>query len=251
MLTPSPLWWLYVSDLVCVRASLHDPPFRAWAYAGVVSNSVRCALPLPSIISADATALATANIAAATIATRKPATNDSATAPSTLAAVSPLTFSGTSAAPRSTFSASSCWRACGDRSRLAVCASRAAENVRKTKIPSSGIAKIPAERETALFTPEASPECLPSTELIAVVVSGAMTNDIPSPSTTTAGKNVVQYEPSVPGTAKRTKPVAATSGPMMSGNLAPYRVTKPPAPREIRNVMMTNGTNELPAAVAE
>jgi hypothetical protein len=59
-----------------------------------------------------------------------------------------------------------------------------------------------------LFTPEASPECLPSTEFIAVVVSGAVTNDIPSPNTTTAGKNVVQYKPSVPGMAKRTKPVA-------------------------------------------
>jgi hypothetical protein len=47
-----------------------------------------------------------------------------------------------------------------------------------------------------------------------------MTNDIPNPSTTIAGKNVVQYEPSVPGMAKRIKPVAATSGPMMSGSLA-------------------------------
>src|SRR5215212_1947157 len=231
--------------------SLHDSPFRARAYAGAVSSSVRRALPLPSIISADAAALASAKIAAATIATRNPATNDSATAPSTLAAISPLTPSGTSAAPRSTFSASSCWRACAGRSRLAVCASRAAENVRKTKIPSSGIAKSPAARETALFTPEASPECLPSAELIAVVVSGAMTNDIPSPSTTTAGKNVVQYEPVVPGMAKRTKPVAAITGPMMSGSLAPYRVTKPPAHRDIRNVMMTNGRKAPPAAVAE
>ena len=78
-----------------------------------------------------------------------------------------------------------------------------------------------------MFTPEASPECLPSTEFNAVVVSGTITNDIPSPNTTTAGKNVVQYEPSVPGMAKRTKPVAAINGPMMSGSLAPYRVTKP------------------------
>jgi hypothetical protein len=58
-------------------------------------------------------------------------------------------------------------------------ASRAAENVRKTKIPSIGIASSAPERETALFTPEASPECLTSTEFNAVVVSGAMTNDIP------------------------------------------------------------------------
>ncbi len=50
----------------------------------------------------------------------------------------------------------------------------------------------PAVRETALFTPEASPECLPSTEFRAVVVSGAITRLIPKPCTTTAGKKVVQ-----------------------------------------------------------
>jgi hypothetical protein len=102
-----------------------------------------------------------------------------------------------------------------------------------------------------LFTPEASPECLTSTEFIAVVVSGAMTNDIPKPSTTIAGKNVVQYDPSVPGMTKRIKPVATITGPMTSGSLAPYRVTSPPAHRDIRNVMITNGKNELPAAVTE
>ena len=44
---------------------------------------------------------------------------------------------------------------------------------------------------------------------------------------------------------------SSLTGPMMSGSLAPYRVTSPPAHRDIRNVMITNGRNELPAAVAE
>jgi hypothetical protein len=43
-----------------------------------------------------------------------------------------------------------------------------------------------------LFTPEARPECLPETEFVAVVVSGAITSAIPKPSTTIAGKNVGQ-----------------------------------------------------------
>ena len=76
-----------------------------------------------------------------------------------------------------------------------------------------------------------------------------MTNDIPNPSTTIAGKNVVQYEPPVPGMANSTNPAAAIAGPMMSGSLAPYLVTSPPAHRDIKNVMITNGRNELPAAV--
>jgi len=43
---------------------------------------------------------------------------------------------------------------------------------------------------TALAT--ARPECLPETEFMAVVVSGAITSAIPKPSTTIAGKNVGQ-----------------------------------------------------------
>jgi hypothetical protein len=62
----------------------------------------------------------------------------------------------------------------------------------KTKIPKTAIASRPAVLLTALFTPEASPECPPSTEFMAVVVNGAMTRLIPRPNTTTAGKNVAQ-----------------------------------------------------------
>jgi hypothetical protein len=59
-------------------------------------------------------------------------------------------------------------------------------------MPRMGMASRPAVLETALLTPEARPECLPDTELIAVVVSGAITSAIPRLSTTIAGKNVVQ-----------------------------------------------------------
>ena len=42
---------------------------------------------------------------------------------------------------------------------------------------------------------------LASTAPITVAVSGATVTAIPSASTTTAGKNVVQYEPPMPGRA--------------------------------------------------
>ncbi|WP_207955764.1 hypothetical protein [Rubrobacter marinus] len=70
--------------------------------------------------------------------------------------------------------------------------SRPLEKAAKTRMPRIGIARSPAVLETALFTPEASPEWRPSTEFRAVVVRGAMTSDIPRPCTRTAGKKVVQ-----------------------------------------------------------
>lgn len=66
---------------VCVSRAIITP-----CYAGAVSGSVRATPPLPSIMSAEAEALASARTAAAIIATRKPATNDSATACLTSAA---------------------------------------------------------------------------------------------------------------------------------------------------------------------
>ena len=53
------------------------------------------------------------------------------------------------------------------------------------------------------------------------VVSGATVPDIPNPRTSMPGKNVVQYEPPVPGTANRAKPAAAIRGPMISAHLTP------------------------------
>src|SRR5215212_5511532 len=141
------------------------------------------------------TALASARPAAMSMATRKPVTKASSIALSTAAAVPPSSPSGTSAPARSTFSASSCWRAPCGRSSSAVRASSWAENIMNTKMPSTGMQRRLAVRETALLTPEARPAWLPETELMAVVVSGAMTSAIPKPITTIAGKIVVQYEP--------------------------------------------------------
>ena len=47
-------------------------------------------------------------------------------------------------------------------------------------------------RATALLMPEATPAWEESTARITVVVSGATLTAIPSPRTTTAGKNVLQ-----------------------------------------------------------
>ena len=44
------------------------------------------------------------------------------------------------------------------------------------------------------------------------MVSGATLIAIPNPSTTTAGKNVVQYAPPISGRAKRVKPADAITG---------------------------------------
>ena len=76
-----------------------------------------------------------------------------------------------------------------------------ASNVRASTTPKTAIASRPATRATALLTPDATPACRGSTALITVVVRGATVIAIPNPSTTTAGKNVVQYEPPIPGRA--------------------------------------------------
>ncbi len=78
------------------------------------------------------------------------------------------------------------------RPRLATRASRLLLKAAKTKTSKTAIASRPAVKLVALFTPEANPECLPSTEFMAVDVSGAITTLIPKPTTTTAGKSVVQ-----------------------------------------------------------
>ena len=87
--------------------------------------------------------------------------------------------------------------------------------------PRTAIAINPATRETALLMPDATPAWSWATEFITVVVSGATLIAMPKPSTITAGKKVLQYEPPMPGLANSAKPTAATSGPMISGRLAP------------------------------
>ncbi len=54
------------------------------------------------------------------------------------------------------------------------------------------MASNPATRETALFIPDALPACSAGAEFMTVVVSGATNVEVPSPSSSTAGKNVLQ-----------------------------------------------------------
>ena len=59
-------------------------------------------------------------------------------------------------------------------------------------IPSTAMARTPANRATALLIPDAVPAWSLSTEAITTVVSGATVTAIPKPSTTDARKNVFQ-----------------------------------------------------------
>ena len=54
------------------------------------------------------------------------------------------------------------------------------------------MARRPAERATALFTPEARPTRFDGTEFMTVVVSGATLIAIPRPNATMGGKKFVQ-----------------------------------------------------------
>ncbi len=73
---------------------------------------------------------------------------------------------------------------------------------------------------------------------------------MPNPNTTIAGKNVVQYEPPIPGRAYRASPTAAVAGPTVSGRRLPIRATRLPDQRESANMITGNGSNAAPAAVA-
>src|ERR1700704_2269730 len=98
--------------------------------------------------------------------------------------------------------------------------------------PNTAIARRPATRATALLTPDATPAWWLSTALITVVVSGATVIARPNPSTITAGKNVVQYGPPIPGRAYSATPKAAMAGPSVSGRRLPTRATRPPDHRD-------------------
>jgi hypothetical protein len=61
-----------------------------------------------------------------------------------------------------------------------------------TTRPKSAMESSDAVRETALLMPEATPARSCGTEVMTAVVRGATVPDIPNPSTTIPGKNVVQ-----------------------------------------------------------
>src|SRR5207244_5484647 len=97
----------------------------------------------------------------------------------------------------------------------------------------------------------ARPACADSPPPTPVLVSGATTIDMPSPSVTTAGKNAAQYDPPIPARANSSSPAAEMIGPTVSGSRLPTRATNPPDQRDSRNISSGNGSSEAPAAVAE
>src|SRR5262245_1959445 len=117
--------------------------------------------------------------------------------------------------------------------------------------PKTAIASSPATRATALLIPDATPACDGSTAVITVVVSGATVIAMPTARTRTAGKNVTQYEPPIPGRAYKPNPIAATVGPSVSGRRGPTRFTRPPDQRDNANMIRANGSSAAPASVGE
>src|SRR5581483_4914723 len=118
-----------------------------------------------------------------------------------------------------------------------------------TTMPSAAIPIKPAVRATALFIPEATPACSTGTAFITAVVNGATKSAPPQPSSVAAGKNVVQYDPPLPGTAKAKKPSAAMTAPKSSGVRAPIRATRPPDHRDAATMQKMKGSKAAPAAV--
>src|SRR5580698_1997780 len=123
------------------------------------------------------------------------------------------------------------------------------EGAAVTTMPSTATPINPAVRATALLMPDATPACSTPTEFITVVVNGATKSAPPNPRIVAAGKNVVQYDPSVPGRANARKPRAARVPPTTSGVRAPMRATKPPDQRDRTTMMATKGSSAAPAAV--
>lgn len=98
--------------------------------------------------------------------------------------------------------------------------------------PSTAAASIPATRAVALLMPDATPAWLSSTARMTLVASGATLTAIPRPSTAMGGKNVVQYDPPLSGTASNANPTAVIVGPTVSSLRAPYRSMSPPDHRD-------------------
>ena len=89
------------------------------------------------------------------------------------------------------------------------------------------------------------------TEFMTVVVSGATKSAPPSPRIAAAGKNVVQYDPPLPGSAYARKPAAARIAPSTSGVRGPILPTNPPDQRDETTMMKMNGRSAPPAPAGE
>src|SRR5262249_37473085 len=158
--------------------------------------------------------------AARTATERKLATSAPATASSSERACAGLALAGIDTSPRLPLCATMTERTAGGRSSVSTRVERARAKAASATTPTIATARSAAPRATALFPPDATPTRPSSTAAITVLVSGATVTAIPVPTTTMAGKNVVQYEPPAPGTAQRRNPTAVITGPATSGRRA-------------------------------
>src|SRR5579875_201936 len=173
-----------VCTLLCHRNLLYD----------IDRVFVWLSLGFPSISNNALRALARARPEAMNIATRKLVTNDSLIACCKTACDWLLTPDGI-CMPTSKvrWTSTSCSTGCGmEPLSVARWLSRLLLKTARTTSPSTAMAISPAVRDTALLMPEATPARCGPTDPITAVVSGATAIAMPRPSTTAAGKNVVQ-----------------------------------------------------------
>ena len=137
-------------------------------------------------------ALNSANPEPSSITHRNPATNDSATARLSAAAVAASTPGG-SVAPASLLrSPSRNADTCADAPSSRNWSASVTSKTLAMTAPNTAIASTAAARDTALFTPEATPAISGPTAFMTVVVSGATVTAMPRPNTTTAGRKPLQ-----------------------------------------------------------
>ncbi len=112
-------------------------------------------------------------------------------------------------------------------------------------------ARSPAIRATALLIAEAIPACSSSMAPSTAAVRGATVIANPAPSTSTAGRTVVQYVVPTSTRARRATPAPATMGPIVMGRRGPIRWESAPIRAENRSMNRVIGSSDAPASSAE
>src|SRR5215208_8542112 len=194
---------------------------------------------------------AKASRAASTIANRMPLARDSLRSASAIWRSSPrkvsragsmTNFPRVSSTARLTSADTLCVSKPRSRFRLKNPSATAPRTATASRLPTEAI---------ALLNPEAKPARSVGTALMTEVVSGATLSAMPMPSATIGRKKVAQYDPPVPGTARRPKTKAAIAGPMITSQRPPARLSSPPDQRDNPPMMRVKGKNTAPVRVAE
>ena len=111
----------------------------------------------------------------------------------------------------------------------------------------TAIASSPADRATALLTPEAAPTRRSGAAPSTAAVSGDTAQDSPRPSNSTDGKTSVTYDASAPIRVPAANPAAASSVPSVISGRGPSRSDSPPARADSKSISTVAGKMAVPA----